>query len=1053
MRALWKDIFRTIRRTWTRFLAIFAIVALGVGFLAGLAASAPDMKLTADEYYDRTNLMNVRVVSTLGLTDEDVEVLAAQEGVTLAYPYWALDALVHGPTGEQVVHLMTVPQEEINLPELTEGRWPQSASEIVLDASKKEEKPAIGEKVILSDANSDEILDGLALREFTVVGYASSSQYVNFQRGSSSIGDGNIRYYGYLLPEAFTLEAYTCIDLLIDGAKELNCYTDEYETLIDGVVDRLEELAPEREQARYDGILADANEELADARAELEEKTAEADEKLAEAAQKIEDAKAEIADGEQQLLDGREELEKGEKEYSRQKKKFEQGIADAQEQLEQSQKELDENRAALETQEAALKESEQQLEALKGQIAQLAAAGQAEQAAVLQAQADGAEAQLSAGKTQLEQGKAALEAGQAQIDQGWQELETQQSAGEKALRQARRELDEGETELEEAQQKIDDGKKELEEGEAEYNDKKQEAEEKIADANRQLEDAEKELAELEMPEWYVMGREVLPGNADFSDDADRVAAVAKVFPVFFFLVAALVCLTTMTRMVEEQRTEIGTLKALGFSRGRIAVKYLFYAITATVLGSVVGLCVGFQVFPRVIFEAYGLLYAMPDVIAPFRWDTALICALPVLILCGAAAWSACSRELRSVPAQLMRPKAPKAGKRIFLERIPFLWKRMHFTSKVTARNLFRYKKRFLMTVIGIAGCTALMLAGFGLKNSIAGMIPLQFDEIFRYDGIVVLPEDADEQTREDVEAALDQNCVSRFYAGQHTVDASSGKNVMTSVYLVVPESAEKLQQMVTLRERIGGAPLTLTDEGVILTEKLASKLNASMGKNITIDDGDRRVQAKVLGITENYVYHYIYMTPALYESLYGEPVESNYIYADVEDDSEQARTELSSALIAADALAVSFVTGLKENFGDLVKSLDAIVLILIVCASLLAFVVLYNLTNININERLREIATIKVLGFYDGEVSAYVYRENIALTLIGTAVGLAMGVALHQFVVRTAEVSMVMFCRGVNLMSFVLAAALTFLFSMLVNWAVHYRLKRVSMVESMKAVE
>ena len=1053
MKALWKDIFRTIRRTWTRFLAIFAIVTLSVGFLAGLSASAPDMKETADDYYDRTNLMNVRVQSTLGLTDEDVSAIEAVEGVALAYPYWALDVMADGPAGEQVVHLMTLPQEAINTPELTEGRWPQAADEIVLDASKHASTAALGEKVTLGEKNDADTLDRLTVREFTVVGYATSSQYVNFERGSSSIGDGKIRYYGYVLPEAFDMEFYTNIDILLDGAEALNSYSTAYDDLADSAISRLEAIAPAREQARYDQIMSDAKQELADAQAELDEKSQEAEEKLADAAQKIEDAKADIADGEQQLADGKKELEKGEKEYGDQKKKFDQGIADGKKQLEESQKQLDENKQQLETQEAALAESEQQLEALNGQIAQLIAAGQSEQAAALQAQADSASAQLAAGKQQLEEGKAQLEAAQQQIDDGWTSWNTQKTEGEKALKKARRQLDDGQQELSDAQQKIDDGKQQLEEGEAEYNDKKQEADEKIADAQRQIDDAQKELDDLEMPEWYVKGREVLPGNSDFSDDADRVSAVAQVFPVFFFLVAALVCLTTMTRMVEEQRTQIGTLKALGFDRRQIAVKYLFYALTAAVLGCVVGLSVGFVLFPTVIFKAYGILYVMPDVIAPFRWDTALLCGVPAVLVCAVAAWSACSRALREVPAQLMRPKAPKAGKRIFLEKIPFLWKRMRFTSKVTARNLFRYKKRFFMTVLGIAGCTALLLTGFGLKNSIARMIPLQFDDIFHYDAVVVLPDDASDEVRGDVNAALDTNGSDRLFAAQRTVDVVRGKEQMTSVYLLVPESAEEFRSMVSLRERKGGAPLTLTDEGVILTEKMASKLSVSAGESITIDDGDRRVQAKVLGVTENYVYHYVYMTPALYESLYGKAPDMSYIYADLDDDSEQARDALSEKLISADALGVSFVTGLKEGFGDMIKSLDAIVLILIVCASLLAFVVLYNLTNININERLREIATIKVLGFFDNEVSAYVYRENIALTLIGTAAGLALGVALHQFVVRTAEVSMVMFYRGVNPMSFVNSAAMTLLFSLLVNFAVHFRLKKVSMVESMKAVE
>ncbi len=655
--------------------------------------------------------------------------------------------------------------------------------------------------------------------------------------------------------------------------------------------------------------------------------------------------------------------------------------------------------------------------------------------------------QLEDTKNQLEEAKQALDDSRKQLDDGSSQLASQKQvfASEKKK---------GQEELDQSKQKLEEGDKALVQAKSEYDSGKAESDKKLEDARNQIEDGERQLADLTEPTWYVWDRSNNPGYSNYEEDAQKVDAVAAVFPVFFILVAALVCLTTMTRMVEEHRTQIGTMKALGYSRRVIISKYLFYAVSASFLGSVIGLAIGFQLFPRIIIGAYQILYNMPDPLTPIHWDYALWCTLAAIACTGLSTLASCYKELLAYPAQLMRPRAPKSGKRVLLERITFLWSRLSFIYKVTLRNLFRYKKRILMTVISIAGCTALMLTGFGLQNSIASIAPKQFGSIFLYDGIAamddaVAPQDV--STLQEEMSATDgiQDCSPIL---QREMDITNGKTVKSAT-LFVPQSTEDFPQYVSLQERVGRDPLSLSDNGVILTEKLAKMLDVGAGDSVTLTKPDGRpLDTTVSAVTENYAMHYIYMTPTLYGQLFGEDPSYNMIVFRLSEGADQEA--VSNLLMSYDnVLGISYTSDFNDSFNDTISSLNSIVWVLILSAGALAIIVLYNLTNINVNERIRELATIKVLGFYDREVSAYIYRENVISSLMGVAAGLILGIFFERFVIQTAEVDAVMFSPDIAPYCFILSAVLTLLFIAVVNFTFYFKLKKIDMVESLKSVE
>ena len=734
-------------------------------------------------------------------------------------------------------------------------------------------------------------------------------------------------------------------------------------------------------------------------------------------------SKAEIEAGEQ-------ELEKGQKQLKAAKKK-----------LNKAQKEIDSNAETL-------------------------AAGQAELDANV-AKLNDNEAQYASGLEQYNSGARQIAENEAKLTSGEQEIaenEAKLADGEKEIADNEKKLADGEKEITDNVKKLQDaakdlkkGEKDLADGKKEYEDAKKDAEDEIAENQQKLDDAKKELEDLEMPEWMVTDREALPEYTDYGDNADRLRNIGQVFPVIFFLVAALISLTTMTRMVEEQRTQIGTLKALGYKKSAIAAKYICYAFFATLLGSVLGMLIGEKIIPYIIITAYGIMYhnVANTISIDYQPGFALIASAASVVCTVGATLFASGKELQETPASLMRPPAPKEGKRVLLERLTFIWKHLSFSWKSTIRNLFRYKKRLIMTVFGIAGSMGLMLVGFGIQDSISDIAAIQYRELQHYDGMVIEDSDATEEEHAELFEYMKENeQIAHCNRVQMTKISAPKGSSNISIYLFVPESLSEFARDVTLKNRITGETYELTDEGAAISEKTASLLGLKVGDMIPLKKGDKEYKVRVAVITENYMSHYLYMTPRVYEQTFGEkPEYENIVFTmqeDCKDDLEMAGTRI---LANPGALSISYTSSLASQVDRMLSTLDAVILVLIVSAGMLAFVVLYNLNNINITERQRELATLKVLGFYDGEVSQYVLRENVILTVLGIMFGAVFGILIHRYVITTVEVDAVMFGRNIKPLSFLYSGILTSIFSIVVNGVMHFKLKTIDMVESLKSVE
>lgn len=1195
-KALRKDFYMEIRKSMGRFLSIFFIVAIGCAFFAGIRSSEPDMRYSGDAYFDRKNLMDLQVISTMGLTDEDVEAIEKLDGIEKAEAGYSVDALCTEGDNQIVMHVMSL-LPSMNQVQVENGRLPEKSDECVVDAdflSKSTLK--IGDRVTLSSGTDKPVTDSLKEDTFTIVGSVSSPCYIGFQRGSTTIGSGNISAFLCVPEESFCMEVYTEIYAQVKGAEKLTAFTDQYDQRIDSVMKEVEAIKEEREKARYDEIvteasekLADAEKEITDAEAELEQGKAEAQEKLTAAREKLENAqkeleqaKKELASSQAKIASSKEELEQAQKELNESSGKIAAGekelneksiaLATLKEQkdtlqgqlaaLEQQKEELSGQKTTLEAQKRTLQEGQknlldtqavlqQQISRLKAEKEDLNAEGirLSEEKETLQkeyeelksqyeasgdteilkqveakkAQLDEVNAKIAENSAKIEQNKTLLEtvesqmdpleeklvqmkngleqtetalekisaglseieAGQEQMQTGLTQMESYISSGEFQLQAAREQLESGKNQILSGQRQIEDAKKRIADGEEqiqagikqiqdgetgladgwiEYQDGERQAnaeiadgEAQIADAKVQLADAKKEIEQIEKPTWYIYDRSHLPEYSGYGDNADRMKAIGEVFPLIFFLVAALISLTTMTRMVEEERTLIGTLKALGYSKKSIAAKYLGYAVLATLTGGIFGVMIGEKILPYIIITAYKIMYRhLPDVEIPYNLYYGVLACVAALLCTVAATIFSCMKELKEQAAELMRPPAPKQGKRVFLEYIPFLWKRLNFTWKSTVRNLMRYKKRFFMTIFGIGGCMGLMLVGFGLKDSISSIVPLQYEDIQLYDGNVILQSDVTMQEKQEVYEALEKNsqvvATAEDLLQKITIEHDG---VSKEVYLNVPENVEKFSDFVVLQDRTTKEKYQLTDKGAVLTQKMAKELGVSAGDTVTIkEENEKERTVKISQICENYMSHYLYMTPAVYKAAYGKEPKYNSIYYRTEGRTTKEAELVGEAALKLDgALSVSYTTELRQQVDDMLQSLDIVIVVLIISAGMLAFVVLYNLNNINITERKRELATLKVLGFYDKEVTEYVYRENILLTLIGSVFGMLLGKILHRFIIVTVEIDSVMFGRNINTISFVYAFLLTVVFSLFVNWVMYFKLKKINMVESLKSVE
>ena len=1215
-KAQWTDFIRAIQKSKGRFISLIFIVALGTAFFTGVRSAEPDMTASADKYYDETALMDVRILGTLGLTEDDLNAISNTNGILHAESGYSTEALSATGNGSLVVNVISL-SEHINQMTLTEGRLPEAENECFLDASIMSAGGFhIGDTFTVTGE------DGLAPSDlkhdsYTIVGYGTWSWYLSWTRGSASIGDGSLDGFAVVPEAAFDMDCYTVIYATVQDVKNLNSFSKAYEEAINLVTERIEEIAGDRCSIRYTQLIRDATKLINDAKSEI----AEGEQKLLDAEKLLNDAEAEYEDGLKKLEESKSSYEKGLEDYRAGQKKlalgkaeldagkaeYESGLiayADGQKALESGKAELAakkqeldsktreyrdaeaeylESKAALDEVQAELNSKQQEFDSAQAQYqeargqydakkteldaakaaldngwAQIASAEaelnsakqlldqllnssfidaesyqnlyakllesqatlESERAGLMekQAQYDAAAAQLQdakdqldsfgaelekngaaleaareelapyleqleAGRKELEDAKAQLDAGrdaiadaEAQIAEGEQTLAQKQeelgdakvtiAEGEDAYRKgaaelnaARKKLNNAEKDLAKAEADLQEARREIDEGWAEYYAEAEDAQQKLEDARQEVADSEKQLSELEEGEWYVLGRDSIQTSVEYGMDAERIGAIGDVLPVIFFLVAALVSLTTMTRMVEEERTLIGTMKALGYGKTSIAAKYILYAFSATFIGGIIGVIIGSKFLPYVIMVAYGMLYSnVQYTLLPLHWELC-VTAISLAMLCTVgAAYFACYKELRSTPAALMRPPAPKQGTRVFLEYFPLIWSKMNFSTKATVRNLVRYKKRFFMTVFGIGGCMAILLACFGLRDSISVIASKQYQTIWTYSAALGMDEDVpfgEQKAFLDSAIAQNEEIESGLFGRYVSVDVSSEKASKTVHLYVVPD-AGNLHTYLNLHDRETQVRLELSDEGVILTEKLANILGVLPGDSFSYHVSSTvKKDVTVLALTENYTGHCLYMTDSLFESLYGHPPLYNILYLEFTDGTREARQqELASRMLTSDAVtSVTLVKDSMVSLDDMVSSLNMVVWVLIVASGLLAFVVLFNLNNINISERRRELATLKVLGFYDQEVAMYVYRENIILTVFGIVLGLFLGSFLHRYLISTLEVDLIMFGRSIEPVSFVSSIILTALFSLLVNIAMYYKLREIDMIESLKSVE
>ena len=990
-----KLLIRSVWQSRTRFLSILAIVGLGVGFLGGLIASTPDMQLTADSYYDDMLLYDIDIKCTLGLTDDELEMVSGLDMVESAQGVRSTDVSLLSDDGSSVVARLYAADLSqsgnglINDFVLTEGRMPESENEIlVVDTGSMVKESYVGKTYTFSPSQSSgsDPQDTFAVSDFVVTGIIETPQYMSVESESSTAGSGEVGMIAYLLPEAYSMEEYTDIFVTLSGAKELMSFSDEYSSLLDESVSQLEGTAEEIESSRFDAVIGAARSELDDAQRELDEKRAEAQQELNDAKAELDAAKADIDEGRAQLSDARSQLALTLSQLNDAQAELDQSISDGLLQLEMSRELIGE-------------EAYQQ------------------------------------GLLQLEMSRAE---GQAQIDEGMRQYNS-----------AKAQLDSTEAELE-------NGYQEYLNGLDEYEKSRSDAEAELTDAQAVITEARIELESTDPPEVYITDRRDSVSYNSYKGNSEKVGAIATVFPVFFFFVAALVALTTMTRMVEEDRTQIGTLKALGYSARDIMFYYISYSACASIIGSLIGMMIGFKLLPAVISNAYSMMYVLPRTLTPFWWQYAVIVIPIAVAVTTLSTYLSCAAQLTERPASLMLPRAPKAGKRIFLEYLTPLWKHFSFIHKVTARNIFRYKKRFFMTVIGIAGCSALLLAGFGIRDSISGIVDKQFGEIYLYDLSVYLTGDLSDSGDDLFNLLGDPGLISDYGAvHMETGEVESGdKTGDVTIYL--PQQTDDLTRFINLRERRSGDAIPFDDDSFILTEKLCDTLGIGVGDSVTVKNSDgTKGTLTVTGICENYVSSFAFVGRGAYDGAFGlSGVDYNALLIKTAANDAASRDSLGERLLSSgDVALIQFSQTIRDAFSNTVSKIDYIVIVLIISAGGLAVIVLYNLTNINICERRKELATIKVLGFHEKEVSSYIYRETWVLCVIGILLGFVLGIWLHSFVMQTAEVDMVMFGRDIYPLSYILSAAITLIFTGIVDLIMLPKIKGIDMVDSMKANE
>ena len=1073
-----KDIFREIKISLGRFLSILCIVAIGVAFFAGIKASAPDMKNSADTYFDKYNVQDIQVYSTIGLTKKDVAAIKKIKGVKSVQPSFSMDTLSQIDSTQMVIKVISYGiDQKMNKIRVVEGRMPERENECLVEASSATNKLYgtfhIGDTIKLQSGTDEALSKSLKHTKYKIVGTCYNPNYLSYEKGSSNIGSGTVNSFIYIQNTNVLKDYYTEVDVCVKGAKDLDCYSDEYFDVVDPVLKKIKKISNKQIDARIQSYQS----ELDEKKQEATDKFKDAENQFNDAQNKIDSGLSEIQSNELKLQNSKDQINQGWNEYYANLQLLDNipTLQNAIAQIEESEKKLPELLSqkeqvenglqqinaegdlntkrtliqnAIDFIDFALKKLEnypdssdaetiriklnEKKELLQGQLSLI------DQAIAKKAELEAILPQIQSGIEQIQAGVAKKAELQSQLNQLLN--------AKNELNNAYVSLINGQAQYEDGVSKIEDAKNELNKSIEQLTLSKAEFNIQKHDALRELSDAQLEIDKME-GKWIVLDRNSHYSYRDYGACADRMDGIAKVFPVFFFLVAALVCMTTMTRMVDEQRNEMGTLKALGYSKLQIASKYIIYALIASILGSILGCSLGMYLFPTVIFNAWNTLYTIDQIKFLFQPGLILLASGSVTGITLLATLYSIYSELIEMPSQLMRPKAAKAGKKILLERITFIWKRLSFLQKVTARNIFRYKKRFFMTIIGIAGCSALLVAGFGINDSISDIVNQQYNVIYHYDATVSA------KTSEITSQIKSLKGVKDVYEEDHLAVTTKieNKDISTTVHII--SNDKKFKDFCTLFN--GNNEFDLDDSSVLISQKMATKLNKKAGDTIKIKDANNKViKAKIKGVFTNYVGHHIYASESLYKS-WNTNAKTTHIYLiKSKKTTKKFERNLGNKIMNIDGVqSVTFYSSLQKNFKDMIKSISYIVVVLVISAACLAFVVMYNLSNVNISERKREIATIKVLGFTRKEVDAYINRETILLTILGSLIGLGIGIGLHHLIMNLAEMDDIMFGRTINSISYVISFVMTIGFNAIINLCMHKKLNNIQMVESLKAVE
>lgn len=1073
-----KDIFREIKISLGRFLSILCIVAIGVAFFAGIKASAPDMKNSADTYFDKYNVQDIQVYSTIGLTKKDVAAIKKIKGVKSVQPSFSMDTLSQIDSTQMVIKVISYGiDQKMNKIRVVEGRMPERENECLVEASSTTNKLYgtfhIGDTIKLQSGTDEALSKSLKHTKYKIVGTCYNPNYLSYEKGSSNIGSGTVNSFIYIQNTNVLKDYYTEVDVCVKGAKDLDCYSDEYFDVVDPVLKKIKKISNKQIDARIQSYQS----ELDEKKQKATDKFKDAENQFNDAQNKIDSGLSEIQSNELKLQNSKDQINQGWNEYYANLQLLDNipTLQNAIAQIEESEKKLPELLSqkeqvenglqqinaegdlntkrtliqnAIDFIDIALKKLEnypdssdaetiriklnEKKELLQGQLSLI------DQAIAKKAELEAILPQIQSGIEQIQAGVAKKAELQSQLNQLLN--------AKNELNNAYVSLINGQAQYEDGVSKIEDAKNELNKSIEQLTLSKAEFNIQKHDALRELSDAQLEIDKME-GKWIVLDRNSHYSYRDYGACADRMDGIAKVFPVFFFLVAALVCMTTMTRMVDEQRNEMGTLKALGYSKLQIASKYIIYALIASILGSILGCSLGMYLFPTVIFNAWNTLYNVDQIKFLFQPGLILLASGSVTGITLLATLYSIYSELIEMPSQLMRPKAAKAGKKILLERITFIWKRLSFLQKVTARNIFRYKKRFFMTIIGIAGCSALLVAGFGINDSISDIVNQQYNVIYHYDATVSA------KTSEITSQIKSLKGVKDVYEEDHLAVTTKieNKDISTTVHII--SNDKKFKDFCTLFN--GNNEFDLDDSSVLISQKMATKLNKKAGDTIKIKDANNKViKAKIKGVFTNYVGHHIYASESLYKS-WNTNAKTTHIYLiKSKKTTKKFERNLGNKIMNIDGVqSVTFYSSLQKNFKDMIKSISYIVVVLVISAACLAFVVLYNLSNVNISERKREIATIKVLGFTRKEVDAYINRETILLTILGSLIGLGIGIGLHHLIMNLAEMDDIMFGRTINSISYVISFVMTIGFNAIINLCMHKKLNNIQMVESLKAVE